>query len=190
MAGKKAQGDAPSVSPEERARIAKSARQVAAYVNFLRWTANFRRDEITRHPQHDRVMLLSPMQSGRFSFALEGDTLMLGVQGFEANWMSHMPFVGAYLSDRLYLAVDSVACMDARLPDIAIGIFVDEPRKRALMSQAKYLQLLRVNASEGRVVDVGRAIGLGVPLKHKDVVEQLVISAREKLRQQDIGRFF
>lgn len=67
MAGKQQNGgdEGPQISPEERARIAKSARQVAAYANFLRWTANFRRDEVVKHPNHDRVMLLSPMQSGK-----------------------------------------------------------------------------------------------------------------------------
>ncbi|WP_240533886.1 hypothetical protein [Aeromonas veronii] len=124
MAGKQQNGgdEGPQISPEERARIAKSARQVAAYANFLRWTANFRRDEVVKHPNHDRVMLLSPMQSGRFSFAIEGDTLLLGVQDFEAAWMAAMPFDCAYVSDRLYLSVEGVACMDAKLPPLALGI--------------------------------------------------------------------
>lgn len=106
--------EGPKISPEERARIAKSARQLASYVNFLRWAANFRRDEIARHPSHDRVMLLSPMQSGRFSFALEGQTLLLGVQPFEAAWAASMPFDCAYVSDRLYLSVQGVGLLTPR----------------------------------------------------------------------------
>lgn len=192
MAGKQQNGgdEGPQISPEERARIAKSARQVAAYANFLRWTANFRRDEVVKHPNHDRVMLLSPMQSGRFSFAIEGDTLLLGVQDFEAAWMAAMPFDCAYVSDRLYLSVEGVACMDAKLPPLALGIFVDDPVKRAAMSAARFVQPTRVHVRDGRIVEVGRAFGLGFPVKQGDVIKQLVVAAKEKLRQQDMGRFF
>ncbi len=43
--GGKPQGDeGPQISPEERARIAKAAKQVAAYANFPRWSANFQKD--------------------------------------------------------------------------------------------------------------------------------------------------
>jgi len=192
MAGKQQNGgdEGQKISPEERARIAKSARQVAAYANFLRWTANFRRDEVVKHPNHDRVMLLSPMQSGRFSFAIEGDTLLLGVQNFEAAWMAAMPFDCAYVSDRLYLSVEGVACMDAKLPPLALGIFVDDPVKRAAMSAARFVQPTRVYVRDGRIAEVGRAFGLGFPVKQGDVIKQLVVAAKEKLRQQDIGRFF
>lgn len=192
MAGKQQNGgdEGPQISPEERARIAKSARQVAAYANFLRWTANFRRDEVVKHPNHDRVMLLSPMQSGRFSFAIEGDTLLLGVQDFEAAWMAAMPFDCAYVSDRLYLSVEGVACMDAKLPPLALGIFVDDPVKRAAMSAARFVQPTRVQVRDGRIAEVGRAFGLGFPVKQGDVIKQLVVAAKEKLRQQDMGRFF
>lgn len=192
MAGKQQNGgdEGPQISPEERARIARSARQVAAYANFLRWTANFRRDEVVKHPNHDRVMLLSPMQSGRFSFAIEGDTLLLGVQDFEAAWMAAMPFDCAYVSDRLYLSVEGVACMDAKLPPLALGIFVDDPVKRAAMSAARFVQPTRVHVRDGRIAEVGRAFGLGFPVKQGDVIKQLVVAAKEKLRQQDMGRFF
>lgn len=192
MAGKQQNGggEDPQISQEDRARIAKSARQVAAYANFLRWTANFRRDEVVKHPNHDRVLLLSPMQSGRFSFAIEGDTLLLGVQDFEAAWMAAMPFDCAYVSDRLYLSVEGVACMDAKLPPLALGIFVDDPVKRAAMSAARFVQPIRVYVRDGRVAEVGRAFGLGFPMKQGDVIKQLVMAAKERLRQQDMGRFF
>lgn len=192
MAGKQQNGgdEGSQISQEERARIAKSARQVAAYANFLRWTANFRRDEVVKHPNHDRVMLLSPMQSGRFSFAIEGDTLLLGVQDFEAAWMAAMPFDCAYVSDRLYLSIEGVACMDAKLPPLALGIFVDDPVKRAAMSAARFVQPTRVHVRNGRIAEVGWVFGLGFPVKQGDVIKQLVVAAKEKLRQQDMGRFF
>jgi hypothetical protein len=180
----------PQINPEMRTRIAKSARQVAAYVNFLRWTANFRRDEVVKHPNHDRVMLLSPMQSGRFSFAIEGDILLLGVQDFEAAWMASMPFDCAYVSDRLYLSVEGVACMDAKLPPLALGIFVDDPVKRAAMSTAQFVQFIRVHVRDGRVAEVGGTFGSRFPVKQGDLIKQLVVAAKEKLRQQDMGRFF
>jgi len=191
MAGKQKGGDdTPQISPEDRQRIAKAARQVAAYTNFLRWAANFNSDEVIRHPGHDKVMLLSPMQSGRFSFAVTGETLMLGVQDFEAVWMSVMPFDCAYVSDRLYLSVEGVACMDAKLPPLALGIFVDDPAKRANMAATKFVQPIRVKVRDGRVTEVGRAFGLGFPVRQGDVVKQLAVAAKEKLRQQDMGRFF
>ncbi|MBV6747205.1 hypothetical protein [Xanthomonas vasicola] len=186
----KGQEEAPKISPEEQARIAKAARQLASYANFLRWAANFKRDEIKQHPNHARVLLLSPMQSGRFSFAIEESTILLGIQPFEAAWFASMPFDNAYVSDRLYLAVEEVACMDAKLPPLALGIFIDDSRKRAAMQAAKYLQPVRVTVKDGRVADVGRALGLVVPLKQGDVVKQLVAAEADKIKAKDIGRWF
>jgi hypothetical protein len=180
---------ANKISPEERARILKSARQVAAYTNFMRWTANFRRDEVLNHPQHSQVMMLSPMQSGRFSFAIDGDTLLLGVQPFEEAWMSTMPFARAYLSDRLYLSIENVVCMDVTIPSLTFGIFVDDAKKREEMARANYVQPVRVTVVEGKISEVGRAFNLGFPLKHEDVIEQLIQISKERREQQDMSRF-
>lgn len=189
--GGKPQGDeGPQISPEERARIAKAAKQVAAYANFLRWSANFQKDEFTRHPRHDRVILLSAMQSGRFSFAVEGDTIYLGVQPFEAVWLSTLPIDKVYVSDRLYLSIEGVACMDSKLPALGIGIFVDDQAKRAEMAAAKWLQPVRVEVSEGRVVSVDREIGPRVPVTGSDIITALASVAKAKLKQQDMSRFF
>lgn len=189
-AQQKSGNESPVISPEDRLRFEKSARQIAAYANFLRWTVNFKRDEIIRHPSHNRIMLLSPMQSGRFSFAIEGGTLLLGIQDFEAAWMASMPFDSAYVSDRLYLSVEGVSCMDAKLPSLILGIFVDDPVKRAAMSKARFVQLTRVEVREGLVEGVGGAYGLGFPMRSGDVVKQLAAAEKEKLRQADVGRFF
>lgn len=189
--GGKPQGDeGPQISPEERARIAKAAKQVAAYANFLRWSANFQKDEFTRHPRHDRVILLSAMQSGRFSFAVESDTIYLGVQPFEAVWLSTLPIDKVYVSDRLYLSIEGVACMDSKLPALGIGIFVDDQAKRAEMAAAKWLQPVRVEVSEGRVVSVDREIGPRVPVTGSDIITALASVAKAKLKQQDMSRFF
>lgn len=180
----------PATSADERARIARAARQVVAYAGFLRWAANFRRDEVLRHPEHDRVMLLSPMQSGRFSFALEGDTLYLGVQPFEAAWASYMPFEAAYVSDRLYLSVEGVNVMDARLPALALGIFVDEGRKRALMARARFVRFVQVSVRDGCVQEVGAPCSEAFEMRSGDVVRQLRETRQAKAQQQDMGRFF
>ena len=62
--------------------------------------------------------------------------------------------------------------------------------KRAAMSAARFLQPTRVHVRDGRIAEVGRAFGLGFPVKQGDVIKQLVVAAKEKLRQQDMGRFF
>lgn len=186
----KQKNEAPKISKEDQERISRAARQVASYANFLRWSANFSRDEVVRHKSHDRVMLLSPMQSGRFGFAIEGNTVLLGVQDFEAAWMCHMPFVRATVSDRLYLVVESVVCMDVKLPDLIIGIFVDDPKKIALMSKVSHLQMVKMKIEEGEVSSIGRAISLGIPVVKGDIVKQLVVAAMEKRKAQDINRFF
>jgi hypothetical protein len=192
MAGGKSQGggEGPQISPEERVRFATAAKQVAGYANFLRWTANFQKDELLRHPRNDRVVLLSPMQSGRFSFAIDGDTVVIGVQPFEAVWASTLPIKKAFVSDRLYLSVDSVACMDSKLPAIGIGIFVDDSAKRALMAQAKWLKLARVHVSDGRVVGVERELGSKIPLDGSDIIKTLAADHAAKLKQKDMSRFF
>lgn len=182
--------DGPEISPEDQARIAKSSRQLISYANFLRWAANFRKDEIRKHPNHDKVMLLSPMQSGRFSFAVEGETLLLGVQPFEAVWMVSMPFECAYVSDRLYLTVEGIGCMDAKLPPLSLGIFVDDSKKRAKMKACNFVQPVQVSINGGKVDDVGRALGVGFPLKDGDIIKQLALNEQAKMKQLDMGRFF
>lgn len=190
MSKKGSKDTGPQISPVEQARVSKAAKQVAAYANFLRWTSNFRKDEVLRHPNHDRIIMLSPMQSGRFSFAIEDDTLLIGVQPFEAAWMVAMPFEAAYVSDRLYLSVEGVACMDSRMPPLALGIFVDDPKKRKLMAEAKQIKAVRVSVENGIVVDVGEYCGNTVPVLSGDIVKSLFDAQQEKLRQQDVGRFF
>lgn len=185
------QGDeGPQISPEERARFARAAKQVAAYANFLRWSANFQKDELTRHPRHERVLMMSPMQSGRFSFAVEGDTIYLGVQPFEAIWMATLPLDKAFVSNRLYLSIEGVACMDSKLPALGLGIFVDDQAKRKTMAAAKWLQPVQVRVADGRVVGVDRHIGQRVPVDGTDIIGALATAAKAKLKQQDMSRFF
>ncbi len=175
---------------QERARVARAARQLAAYANFLRWSANFPKEELTRHPRHDRVMLLSPMQSGRFAFVVEGDVIYLGVQAFEAVWLGSMPIDKVYVSDRLYLSVAGVACIDSKLPPLGLGIFVDEHEKRAKMAAAKFLQLVGMQVSEGRVTALGALIGAPIAVAGADIIGSLAAVAGARIKQQDISRFF
>jgi hypothetical protein len=190
--GGKSQGEqeGPQISPEERARIAKAAKQVASYANFLRWNANFQKDELARHPRHDRIMLMSAMQSGRFSFSIEDDTVYLGVQPFEAVWMSYMPLDKAYVSDRLYLSIEGVACMDSKLPPLGIGLFVDDVAKRRKMALAKWLQPVQVKVQNGSVSAVERQLGPRIPVVGADIIAALAAVAEAKLKQQDMSRFF
>ncbi len=192
MAGKgKGDGDAPQISPEDRARIARSSRQLASYANFLRWCSNFPREEVARHGRHPRVMMLSPMQSGRFAFAVDGQgAAHLGVQPFEATWIATMPFDKAYISDRLYLFVEGVNCMDNKLPDLAIGIFLDDSRKRSAIESCRSLQPVRMEARNGRVTTIGASFGSRVPVVKGDIIADLAAQSQAKLKQQDISRYF
>jgi len=182
--------DDMSISTKDKTRISISARQVVAYTNFLRWMSNFKRDEIVRHPCHNQVILLSPMQSGRFSFAIEEGKLLIGVQDFEIPWIATMPFAAAYVSDRIYLSVRGRECMNTTIPLIVLGIFVDDHRKCVAMSATHSVQFIRVCIRNSRVVDVGEVIGECFPLKTADIIEQLAMEVKEKLKQQDTRRFF
>jgi len=188
--GKQEKDDGPQISPEDQKRIAKGARQLAAYAAFLRWSANFSRDEIATHPSHKQIMMLSPVQSGRFAFAVEGSTILLGTQGFEAAWMAAMPFDCAYVSDRLYLCVTGVSLMDVHFPPIALGIYVADTQKRAQLSQGHFVQPIDIEVENGSVVDVGRAYGVSFPVRQGDVTRGLLEAARARMRAQDMSRFF
>lgn len=191
MAGAAAPDDPlADVSPEERARIARAAKQLAAYANFLRWCGNFPRDEVAFHPANRKIALLSLRQSARFSYAIEDATLFLGVQPFEAAWVTHMPFEAAYVSDRLYLQVNEVACMGAKLPALSVGIHVNSPSKRAAMGRARALQPVRVRVRQGHVVDVDSPLGAAVPITSGDVVKLLAEQARQRAKKTDITRLF
>lgn len=190
MAAQREADDGPYISPEDRARMSKAARQLAAYANFLRWSTNFRKDEIVNHPEHDQVVNLSVMQSGLFSFALQGEVLLLGVQKFEAAWMTAMPFSECSVSDRLYLSVEGISCMGRTLPPLTIGIFIDERRKRELMSRAKWLRMTRVTVEQGMVANVGEPFGQDLVVGQGSVIKRLHTVATNKLKQHDVGRFF
>lgn len=178
------------VSDEDRSRINRTARQVTAYVNLLRWASNFKKDELLRHPSHEQVLMLSPMQSGRFSFAIEGETLLIGVQPFEAAWMCFMPFDCAFVSDRLYLMIEGTDCLGTNIKPMALGIFVDSGKKRQLMSLAKKIQCVLVDVKDGRVAAVRTQRSALFDLKPGDVVSQMATGAASKRKQQDMERFF
>lgn len=180
------QEEAKPLSQAERERFANGAKQVVGYTNFLRWCANFRRNEVTAHPNHDQVLLLSPMQSSRFSFAIEGNTLLLGVQWHEACWMAAMPFEYATVSDRLYLSVSGREMVSQKLPPLTIGFFVNDPQKRAMMAQCQFLQTTRVTVQDGRVVEIGRAFGLGFPIEQGDIIARLALRDQQLRQKSDI----
>lgn len=182
--------DGPQISPEDQKRIAKGARQLAAYAAFLRWSANFARDEIATHPMHKQIMILSPVQSGRFAFAMEGSTILLGTQGFESAWMSDMPFDCAYVSDRLYLCVTGVSLMEVQFPPLALGIQISDARKRALLAQARFVQPIGIDVEDGSVASVGRVYGLGFPVRQGEVTAGLLQAAKARMKAQDMSRFF
>lgn len=177
------------LSPADKKRFSKAARQLASYINFMRWTANFRRNEVLPHPRHRQILLLSPMQSSRFCFAMEGETIMLGVQDFECAWAAQMPIECAYISDRLYLVVKGVPVISGRMSDMAIGIYVDDEKKRQRMREANFVQLVRVDVEDGRVAQVGRAIGLGFELRRGDIVNQLEEVRLAEQKTTDVSRF-
>lgn len=176
-----------TVSAEDALRIAKAARQLAAYTNFLRWCANFPKDEVSHHPRCKHVILLSPMQSGRFAFRIRGLTVELGVQPFELAWMSCMPFDKAYLTDRLYLSVDGVACLDSGLTSMGIGIFVDDELKRKALAAMTSLRIVEVRVNSGKLTPADREIGTPLTVSTEDIA--IVLTARARLRQKDVSRF-
>lgn len=184
------QSDQPEISEQDKKRLQKATTLLAAYVNFMRWASNFRRDEITRHPRHGAVMMLSPMQSSRFAFAVEGSTTLLGAQPFEMAWLSVMPFESAYVSDRLYLSTTGTQCMEVALPPITIGIFCDQKSKRDQMAESSYIVPVEMSVSEGHITHVGRPDGLGIAIKTGDVVAALNEAAKAAQNSRDLARFF
>lgn len=181
----------PAVSPKDKARIAKAARQVSAYANFLRWTTNFGMNEVRQHPNDNRIILLSPMISGRFAFRIVGDVLQLGVQPFEAVWMASMPFVQAYLSDRLYLMVEGVDCMDAKLPPVTLGIFVDLSSKLQAMQAANHIELVAMVVDDGEGYGSDHRLGQDlIPVAVKDVVHEARLRRSRNKIDKDHSRFF
>jgi hypothetical protein len=184
-----AEKEPPQISPEDKARIAKAARQLVATANFMRWAANFNKEELVRHPRSQQVFMLSPMQSGRFAFAVDGEALYLGVQPFEVPWLSVMPVETAYVSDRLYLMVDGISVMDSKLLPLGVGFFVDDPVKRKLMASAKHVQIVQMTVHDGRVSGLGQSIGGRIPLSSTDIVRALSAKNTAKMKKQDMSRF-
>lgn len=187
---KQEKNDGSEISEGEKKRIQKATSLLAGYINFMRWAGNFRRDEITRHPRHGSVVMLSPMQSSRFAFAVEGSTLLLGAQRFEMAWLSVVPFEAAYVSDRLYLSTTGVQCMDVKLPPLTIGFFSDRKTKREEMAQCGYVVPVEISVAQGLVVEVGQPQGMGIPVKEGDIVAALNEAAKETQNSRDLARFF
>lgn len=178
------------ISEEDRLRIQRSTLLLSGYVNFMRWAGNFRRDEIQKHPRHAGVMMLSPLQSGRFAFATEGNALLLGAQPFEMAWLGVLPFEAAYVSDRLYLTVSGAQCMDVNLPPLTVGIFVNSKRKLATMAECGHVAPVRIAVQDGAVVEVANPEGMGFPIRSGDVVKALNTEVAERRNKRDLARYF
>lgn len=184
---------AKQIVPEERARIVRAARQVASYAAWLRWAASFPQDALQRHPRHTRLALLSPMLSGRFCFAVAGGTLFLGVQRFEAAWMSALPLETAYVEpgdEYLYLFAPGVQCLDGKLPSLGVGIYSDDHAKRERMAQAQRLQAVMVTVSDGQIASVQGALRPPLPLRREPILAALARDDAEQRAGRDLARFF
>lgn len=181
--------EGPQISEEEMKRVRKAAQQLASYTNFMKWSANFKKGEVSKHPRHNQVFMLSPMQSSRFCFAVDGGTVFIGAQDFEAAWLAHLPLDKAFISDRLYVSVTAVSCMDSKFPPLAIGFFIDDMAKRKLIGDAKNLQIIPVTVKNGKVVDHGRAKTSPIPLVIGDVITHLFDAQQTAMKKQDMSRF-
>jgi len=170
-------------------RVRKAAQQLVSYTTFMKWASNFKKGEILRHPRHNQVFNLSPMQSARFCFAADGDTVFIGAQDFEAAWLAHLPLDKAFISDRLYVSVTSVNCMDSKFPPLAIGFFIDDAAKRKLIADAKNIQIVPVTVKNGKVIDHGRAKASPIPLVLGDVINHLFNAQQTAMKKQDMSRF-
>lgn len=104
--------------------------------------------------------------------------------------MSTLPIDRVCVADRLYLFVDTVNCMDATLPAMAIGIFVDDREKRAAMANATWLQPALVHVDDGRGVQVERTFGVRAQVSNVDIIQAQAAFASARLKQQDMTRFF
>lgn len=174
---------------EDKLRFAKAAKQIVSYVNFLRWSGNFRSGEMLTHPSHKDVILLSATQSGRFSYAVSGDTVFLGVQAFEAAWITAMPFECAHITDRIYLRIHSTAVLSGKVPDLTIGIYVNSPAKLAEMARASHIEFRRVEVRDGVVSGVGGTINNPVDIKTEDVITALKREQKARQKKLDVSRY-
>ena len=80
--------------------------------------------------------------------------------------------------------------MDGKLSAMAIGIFADEPAKRAQMVAAQWLQPVLVQVIQGRVCGVNNRVGSRVSVSGADIIDALASGAQAKLRTKDMSRFF
>lgn len=187
----KGKSESNKLSPLDKERVLFAANILPAYANFLRWTTNFPKESVSIHPNHNNVILLSPMLSGRFCFTVANDSLILGVQDFEMAWIRAMPFHCAYLSDRLYLSNLGAPCMNFFIPSLAIGIFVDSKEKIKDMANAVHLQVLKVDIKDGCVDKTAAHTNpMKIPIHKTDIIKELLAMEKSKMKKQDISRFF
>lgn len=146
------------ISAKDKARLSKAAVQVAAYGNFIRWANTFGQHEVTRHPNKSSIMLFSTLQSGRFTYCIHNDELILGVQANEAVWLSLLPIELVTIDDRIYFTTVGVECMDIKIKSLTIGLLVDSKEKLRQMSSVDFLRCFAVKVVNGKVVEVGEEI--------------------------------
>jgi hypothetical protein len=176
-------------TPEQLRRIHKASRLFVGTANFLRWTTNFDLNSVTQHPRNPGIALLSPAMSSRFAFEVRDDELWLGVQQFEMAWAGIIPWDRCSISDRIYLDADSSHCMDLRMPQLTIGLFVDDPRKMTRISGLKKVQLALMEMHQGAPYTV-KPIGNRIPLIFKDAVSVLTEKQEADRVSLDHSKFF
>lgn len=146
------------ISAKDKSRLSKAAVQVTAFGNFIRWANTFQQHELKPHPNKSSIMLFSTLQSGRFTYCIQDDELILGVQENEAVWLSLLPIELVTIDDRIYFTTVGVECMDIKIKPLTIGLLVDSKQKLNQMRDVSFLRCFAVKVAHGKVVEVGEEI--------------------------------
>lgn len=166
------------------------AQRLFSCVNFLRWSTNFPQFETQCHSNSQKIIQLSAMQSGYFSFRVDPDSgnAHVGAQAFEAKWLEHLPITNAFVHDRLYLHVEQMECLGESLNEMMIGIFIDSEKKLAQLKKASHLLFDLVEVEQGRAVYQKPLRQDKVAILSQDPIESMKEARKQVKKKRDISR--
>jgi hypothetical protein len=167
------------LSKDDKLRLSRGTYMIAGLGNFLRWTASFNQFEISQHPNHRSVKVLSMLQSGRFALAFTDHEAILGVQQNESPWMKDIPFDHAIVDDRLYLTMPEIEVMNIKFPSMTIGITIESSNKLIKLASMKFLRFMSIEVRNGVVVDVINELREPISIAAMLVSEGLTLKDRE-----------
>lgn len=167
--------------------ITKTAKHILGLSRFLNWINSFPENNIYFNGENERI--LSLYLSGFITLSKDNNTLYLGIQEREAQWLKYIPFYAACFDiDKAYLGLLSEASHlgEKSIPALNLAIKVSSNWRLKQLSQLRRLRFVGVKVQYGQVVEVFEESEETLNLYHQSMNSTVQYFLSEKNKKLNI----